>query len=337
MLAAGPATPVISGLTCDLLQNPVMRGVNAVKRQFAMMETKRVFPKETTTEDALAHKAEVYLNQVIGEVPESKLSGWWNQFGRELVQHAGLTKAMTVSEIRHASRDVQIDKLVDHLMKLGENDNPKLKKTLAFLNDQIERKTVDGQEQISGKLANIWKDTDEYLERFKDGMAEEHLESLETTRNTRLANAESTINHYRKLFETIADPKAHANKDELKNSLKLLLESPTINVVQETLGAGEWTAPRKLVGNPDTFNAIVRSTQNDQRQFGRAFALMGAAPEKHLLEDALKSSMLGKMWRTRVGLYVGGGLLAATALYDYFFVGRNFKPVVKKPAGVPKA
>ncbi len=337
MLAAGPATPVISGLTCDLLQNPVMCGVNAVKRQFALMETQRVFARETTPESALAHKAEVYLNQVIGAVPESKLSGWWHQFGRDLVKQAGFMNAMSLKEIRNANRDVQRDKLVDHLIMLGEKDRPRIDKTLAFLDDQLSRETVNGEEQISGKLANIWKETDDYLERFKDGLSDEHLASLEMTRNTRLANAESTIIHYRKLFKALTAPNALTNKNELKKSLKSLMKSPTINGVQETLGAGHWKAPKELVGNRETFYGIVHSVQNDQRQFGRAFDMMGAAPEEHLLGNALKSEMLGKMWRTRVGLYVGGGLLAATALYNYFLVGRNFKPVVKKPAGVPNA
>jgi hypothetical protein len=337
MLAAGPATPVLSGLACDLLQDPATRAVNAVKRKAAQMETWRIFHQTENSGDAVARKAKVYLEQVVGDLPESELSSWWKQFGQGLVKHAGLTQAMDVKDIRHGARTTQLDKLVTYLAGLADSQNPKLQKTLDFLDRQYLREEIKGKDCISGKLPNLGQKAEKYLEEFKSepqkGLYQEDFEALERHVETRISNAQSTVTHYRNLFESIKNYVPKVGEATLEERIRARLSEPNINTVQDLLTHGKWKKAQELVGDEDTFKAISGALKNNKREFNRAFSLMGAAPEKHLLDNALKSVMLGNMWRTRVGLYLGGGLLAATGLYNFLMVGRDFQPPAKKPPG----
>jgi hypothetical protein len=46
MLVAGPATPVVSGLICDLLENPALRGVNQIKKAWTALRANQALNLE---------------------------------------------------------------------------------------------------------------------------------------------------------------------------------------------------------------------------------------------------------------------------------------------------
>jgi len=343
MLAAGFATPVISGLTCDLLQDPAMRGINRLKEFKYGMEANRLGHASKVDHDKLADQVKGYMNQVIGEAPESELSSWWKGFGQGLVRKAGLMKIDT-SVITKKSRIDQREALTNQLAELAQPGNGRLEKVKAFLDKQFAQREENGEDIFSGRIQQIEDKANKFLNGFKDSLDEEHYKAEEEKLQTRIINAKSSIGHYRQIFGTIEaarkqagdKPLSEAAMTDLKAEIDGRLRAPSTQRLQGLLMNGQLEQAKKLVGKTDTFKLINTNLDDTVRKGETASKLMGAAPETHLLDDALKSAKLGRMWRTRMGLFVGGGILAATAVYNYTMVGRDFqKPAPLKPVPQP--
>jgi hypothetical protein len=311
MLMAGPATPVISGLVCDTLQNPLMRVVNRVKARIARGWANLAIANPGRSAEQVARHTRAYLDQLLGELPESTLSGWWKSFGRDIVKKTGLGLGLSIDQVVNAVRDEQINALVRFFQKEVPNDE-----VFAYLNAQYKLATATAP--ASGTLEELRKTAEDYLKHAGGRLSPQALAEQQRLIDTRILNAESTVNHYRHLLAAVRTGKPEAE-------IRSLLRDANINTVQRLLNDGRFEAAQKLVGDADIFRKISAAIANESRQFGRAFNLMGATPEKHLLDDALKNMKLGNLWRRRMGLYLGGGMLLATAIYTYFFVGKDFK------------
>lgn len=316
MLVAGPATPVISGTICDGLQNPMMRLVNIVKTQVAHKRAHWAFKDSQASADQIALRTKAYLDQLVGELPESALSGWWQSFGQGLIHKTGLGLGLSVQDVVKGGRDEQIKKIIAHFKA-----NPPSDDVFAYLNKQY--LPAHGDNPASGKLEDLRKKAAEFLQQAKrqltkDRLSPDVIKAHERLIDTRILNAESTVNHYRRLMTAIR----HGEHD---SQIRALLTDANINAVQGLLNEGHFELAEKLVGDSQIFQKVSKALDNDSRQYSRAFTLMGATPEKHLLDDALKNMKLGNLWRRRMGLYLGGGLLAASAAYNYFFIGKDFQ------------
>jgi hypothetical protein len=344
MLLAGPATAAFAGLMCDFFQDPVNRVVTTLREKVAKMEAERALSAKNPDPELLNKKIQAYLKTVTGEVPGSELSDWWKQFGRKLVRHSGLHKSMTVQDLRHGSRALQLDKLVESLSALAEQDSPhdvnRLKRTHEFLTSQFHKERfADGSAEISGRLAAMQAKTEKFLNRFRNKIDPFDFDAHQAAMDTRLINAQSTINHYHRLFDAIHEVRLKAGgknpspeaMQELKRKIRYALTAPNLDNMQE-LANRDYQKAVDLVGDPDTFRLISDRLKNDRRQYEQAFKLMGATPEQHLLEDALKSEKMGKLWRSRIGI-MAAGLLGASALFNIMFVGRDFHKKAPQMAG----
>lgn len=297
MLVAGPATPVISGLICDQLQDPATRALNTLKLIYAKHGAE-------TAQDAagLARKSEAYLNQLVGELPESSLSSWWKEFGRGISKHTGLQKSLGLKDIVDNRREGAVEKIVAHFSRL-EPKGPAVDGALRYLAGQ--RDHVNALE----------KQATEFLKSREEKLGPEAFKRQQGLIQTRISNAASTLTHYENLFKAIQE-----GADQ--KTIRGLMERPVLSEVQRLLDTGYLSEAKKLIGNEAVYKEIRSAI--DIRQFGKAFALMGASPQAHLL-TALKDSMLRKLWQRRILGYLGGGMLVATLLYNAIFVGRNFK------------
>lgn len=311
MLVAGPATPVISGAICDLLQDPVTKLVNAVKASLAQGQVSRAVSAGNA--DKVAARSEKYLAQLVGTVPESELSMWWKDFGRAMSEKTGLKKSLSISEVVDSKQEKLVQRMVEHFEKLDPASEG-FSSLEEYLNGQKER------------LAALDDQAKQFLDGLDGKMSAEAVKRQQNFVNIRLNNARSTLTHYEKLLEAL--------KAGEKGEVRKLMQKPVLAEVQRLIDTGFVNEAKKLVGD----DAIFRKIRNaiEIRQFGEAFKLMGASPAAHLA-TSLKDSMLRRLWRKRILGYLGGGMLLATTIFTQFFVGRDFKPKAVKPGeGAPR-
>jgi hypothetical protein len=339
MLVAGFATPVISGLVCDLTQDLGMNGMNKGKQFFHRMEANRLRGSKAVDPEQMADRIRRYLKQITGEAPESELSRWWKDFGRGLVKNTGLSK-MDIKLITKGSRIEQRGDLAKRLAELAQPNNDRLEKVKAFLDKQFTQEEENGEDIFSGRIQQIEEKAIGVLDGYKDKLEKKDVTAAQASMQVRLINAKSTIGHYRKIFDRIeAARKANGNAklgnaafESLREELTGLLSSASLQKLQNDLMQDRLGKARTRLDHADTFSQIEKNLDNSVRRGETASKLMGATPEVHLLDDALKSFKLGRMWRTRMGLWLGGGILGATALYNFTMVGRDFQsPSQKKP------
>ncbi len=307
MLVAGPATPVISGMVCDYLQDPVMRGVNRIKQWRAEAAVKFALRSADRHPEKLAAKTQAYLNQFIGEAPESSLSTWWKQFGRDMTRHSRLDTTLSITDVLdhglNINKEGLINTVADHLGKLQQQHSA-LNGVLKYLDAQRE------------KITQMQHHANSFIETHKEHLPKAVLRDQRRLVEERSINALSTIAHYDNLFSAIRQGASHTQ-------IRSLMESPILAEVLRLNVLGEKSQARKLAGGPDVFAKLEKALGNRMRQDQRAFTLMGASPQNHLL-TSLKDVMSHKLWQRRMLRGLGGGMLLATLLYTAVFVGRDF-------------
>lgn len=348
MLVAGPATPVISGLFCDQLQDPVTRGINGLRKWW---HGHRMGGAEGRK---MIDRSERYLRQVTGEVVESDLSTWWRGFGAEASNKLGLTKHFRIDEATKAPMEQVLEGILQYM---GEQkpDSPAMAEADTWLEGQTEklgglRRILD---ETHGKVLEAIPhraEADEVL-KLSGGKLAKALESLtgspedekiaallktaggresaETAlkdlydakalyraHDLNMISAEMTVHNMKRAVAEARTGKASAGR------LRHLVEQIRLPVMQEYL-TGQQNIVRELfpADKPELFKRFRDYAVN--KQFGPAGKLVGASPDAMLL-SGLKNRMLRTLWRRRVG-WAGAGLLGATALYTLFFVGRQFK------------
>lgn len=302
MLVAGPATPVLSGLVCDQLQDPATRMLNGWKQGSAL----RAVQRAATGGDAqaLARQTDRYLRQLVGDVPESTLSSWWKQFGRTLVRQTDLHRVLRISDVVNAPREAMLDQLTRHLSRLDPNGAP-MAQTTALL------------QEARWKINSLQQQAHEFLAQHRDALPEAAFNRQQKWIEARAVNAHATLTHYDQLFKAV---QAGQTQPE---TIRRLLQKPVLSEVQKLLDAGLLEEATRLAGGTDNLRDIQKALS--VRQYGRAFQLMGASPASHLM-TALKESKLRQLWQRRVPGMLGGGLLGATALFNWLVVGRDFQP-----------
>ena len=296
MLVAGPATPVISGLICDLLSDPVTKMFSGAKAMLAKTSANKALSAGNA--DKLATGSERYIKQLVGTVPESEISMWWKDFGRAMTQRTGLKKALKISDVVDSSNQKLMGRLAQHFETLDPTAADSL---AAYLESQ------------KAHLGQLEQRATEFLAKAEGTLSEEALKRQRNFVTIRIGNAQSTLTHYESLLTAI--------KSGEKSAEKKLLEKPILSEVQRLIDTGFVQEAKRLVGNDAVFTKIRKAVEI--RQFGDAFKLMGASPAAHL-STALKDTMLRSLWRRRILGGVGGGLLLATGLFTQFVVGRDF-------------
>jgi hypothetical protein len=169
MLVAGPAAAVLSGLTCDILQTPVLNLANSLRKR-------------------LAQSSQTTLDCHIAERPEADLSQWWKKLGSTIIKLGGLNSRSPHYEIRAN----EIIKQLAQLSTPNTENQKRLKKIVKFLDKQ--RTDLN---KIEKSIQNTLKNVPQHEKNTMERQAEE-----------RLANARSTIDHYQAVFKMIEKVKA---------------------------------------------------------------------------------------------------------------------------------
>lgn len=307
MLLAGPATPVISGLICDVLQDKVAGAINFFKRFYHM--NIGVFQasndKTARGKESVVRHLDLYLDERIGETANSQLSRWWKTFGTDLTREMGLRGEFGMHEVLHpVSQEALLDKLVDTIHKMdktAKNYNP-LNNALEYLENQ------------KAYLADMEQDLAATLKRYERSLGTLRLDAAMGKMKSRILNASVTVQHYIKLLNA-------AKRQAPREEIHALMEKPILGEIQKLIDMGLSEDAKKLVGSEVLYKEIRELLL--QNRFTTAFNRLGAAPGQHMLE-ALKNGSLRKLWRFRVVGLLGGGMLLATWLYTQFVVGGNF-------------
>jgi len=186
MLVAGPAAAVLSGLTCDILQSPVLNAANALRKK-------------------LSSTKEAELGCFIAPRPESDLSQWWKKLGAGIIKHAKLNDKNPHYEIRAQNTIAQLAAL----------SKPENKKRLADL-----KKFVNAQDLW---LKKIDQHVQDLLKNTKGRIVMTEYEKMDRFANERLSNARSTQSHYHAVIKLLEDAKSP--DAELKSQLRQRMES----------------------------------------------------------------------------------------------------------------
>lgn len=300
MLVAGPATPVLSGLICDLLQEPITRGITALRFKRGIRLAQKGMEQSSAK---LAQRVEKNVDRVIGKRPDSMLAAWWKDFGSGLLQRTGLRDAFHLKEAVDGSPELQLKKMVEHFTKLqGEPERL----------DTVERYLNWQSDQLKRLETMAFRAFDPFEKRLPTETAENQYRFI----RQRINNARNTIAHYRVLVDAL---RAGGQSPE---EIHILVEKPLLSDVQRLMEDGYYTEAQRLAGSPDNYNKI--SKHIGRRQFMHAYTEMGASIDSHMRE-ALRAEGLRSLWRRRMPIGLGGGLLMATAVYTALFVGRDFK------------
>lgn len=301
MLVAGPATPVLSGLICDLLQEPLTRRVTSLRLALGMRSAQR---NHDQTSAKLAKRVEKNIERVVGELPDSMLTAWWKDFGRGMLHSSGISKAFSTREAIDGTPESQLQKMAEFFEKLQRDPN-RLNTMERYLDWRTEQ------------LKKLEQRALEALEPFEKRLPAEVLQQQYRFIQRRISNALNTMGHYSTLIASLRWG------GQSSQELRILLEKPLLSEVQRLHDNGYSTEAQRLAGNPESYRQIIKRL--NKRQFKDAYEEMGVSVDLHL-RDALKANSLRRLWRKRMPLGLGGGLLAASALYTALFVGRDFKP-----------
>lgn len=412
MLLAGPATPVISGLVCDNLQDPVIRYINRAGLLVSGLSAKSSIGNPDSK--VVAAKVKAHIDRLVGERPEALLSDWWKDFGQNIIKKTGLNDFLSSKDVLDSSYSALREKIthyfsqspnfknqahlqgiLDHLdrsytCKIANNGtylragslerlkiqadqflrkiydpafkhaetfmknakdqitDPLLKKKANTLIDNLRTKQGD---ELFTQLETLLKDCrdpdknasfsrkiDDFLSNFHQDYQIDDFNKQSRYVTARIQSAQSTVTHYRDLFKSLLNSfeersnnllpgeKNQFAQKTLQNSTTWLRES-NFSVMQDLLQQGHEKEAKAMIGQefPELFAMIKQNP-------AKAPMLMGAYPEKHLI-DVLKSTKLGNLWRKRMIGYLGGSLLLASGIYSCFFVGRDFNASSSKPAG----
>jgi hypothetical protein len=324
LLVAGPATPVVSGLICDNLQDWGVRLVNQLQMKLDSALARSAKREKNPT--VLLKRVHAYLDRIIGERPEALLSAWWKDFDRGILNVTGLGHHLSVTDVVDSDRAQLAERIAKYLGDTGPLKLEQVDHTLKYLERQY-RYSTEGKIAL-GKLESLKKKADAFLVEFKGLLPRGEMEAQKVWVEDRIHNAQSTIGHYRDLFKIIRSSfvdhagKAHSERIyNVTDRVKEWMRDTNSQVVTDLLGTGQLAEAEKMMGqeNPKLLKKIMQAKGTQ-----RAGELLGATPESHLL-NALKDLKLGSLWRRRMVGYLGGGLLLATLLYTTFFIGKDFR------------
>lgn len=364
MLVAGPATPVISGLVADNLQQPVIRGYNWLGSHLASWRARQALTNASDT--VFESRLKAAVDRLTGGLPESDLTSWWKDFGEGITKETGLGNALSRKEVMDEGEYLLSDKITRYFTNEAKDkqtpvsgfSKEKADRTLAYLNRQFE---VTGKfdengkhvREYGGKLGALREKARGLLQGFEEQLTSEMQETKDAEKLTKLQkridrvrwyaaevdnniiNAGSTVEHYRatmkKALKTFEADLAKGELEKAVQEIRLNLDNSTLTQVLEQKLQGQSQVARQL--GRSAFAELENAIAGGQTH--TASKLMGANPKTHLMR-VLRDVKAHSMWRNRMIYGLGGALFAASALYTTLMVGRDFKqpaPPPRNPQG----
>lgn len=309
MLVAGPATPVISGLLCDRFEKPLLALTNQIRLASGRLSVALTGKNlDKATEAKLEKRVARNIDCVVGELPESMLTGWWSKFSRGILQQTGLKQYMSTKKVVDGTAESRLQTMLELFEKL-QSDPVRLERLERFLAEQTKQ------------LAKLQADAHKLLKPLEGSLPENIWRQQHRFVQMRIANAATTISHYEVLL------KALKSGSQSMADIRIMVEKTVLPEVQRLIKTGHYAEAQRLAGSTDVYRKIVDQLQN--RQFDKAFNQMGASIDVHL-RNAMTERSLRKLWQSRIINRLGGGLLLASALYVGLFVGRDFGKTPKQ-------
>lgn len=362
MLMAGPATPVISGLVADNLQQPVIRGYNWLGTHLASWRAKQSL--SNASDAVFESRLKAAVDRLTGGLPESELTSWWKDFGEAITKETGLRNALTRKEVMDEGEYLLSDKITRYFTNEARDKQrlvagftkEKADRTLAYLARQyevIEKFDENGNKffEYGGKLGALREKALGLLQGFEEQLNSEKKATQDAEKLAKLqkridlvrkyadgvdkniVNAGSTVQHYQATMKNALKTfEADLAKDKLDEVAQEALVDARHNI---RLNLDNSTVThlldQKLQGQSQVARDLARSAFADMEnaivggQTHTVSKLMGANPKTHLMR-VLRDVKAHSMWRNRMVYGLGGALFAASALYTTMMVGRNFKP-----------
>lgn len=306
MLAAGPAAAIISGLLCDVLEDGVMAKVNRFRKAFL-----------SPGSGASMRQVDAALACRVGYRPESDLSRWWKDLSRYLVRCAGL-HANPELRLPLPERERMAETIARHMVALSAEPS-RLAKLERLLEERMKA------------LQAIKTDAENVLGKAGSALNPVDREKRAQWIQDRIHNAKGTLNHYRSLLRNLMASGGPSPFNAGLPDIRARMET-SLPVLQSLLRNGFHGEAHELAGDEDAFRRIATALQQERN--GQASEWMGASPMGHLI-DSVRETLLRKRWQNRMLRNLGGSLLALTAFYVAFFVGKDFSrnatPSQKKP------
>ncbi len=367
MLMAGPATPVISGLVADNLQQPVIRGYNWLGTHLASWRAKQSL--SNASDAVFESRLKAAVDRLTGGLPESDLTSWWKDFGEAITKETGLRNALTRKEVMDEGEFLLSDKITRYFTNEAKGkqasvagfSKEKADRTLAYLARQyevVDKFDENGKpiREYGGKLGALREKARGLLQGFEDQLDSEMKGTKDTQQLAKLQkridlvrqyatevdnniiNAGSTVEHYQATMkEALRTFESHLVKDKLDEAAQKTLEQVRHNIrLNLDNSTVTHVLDQKLQGQSQVARGLGRSAFAQLEnaiaggQTHTASRLMGANPKTHLMR-VLRDVKAHSMWRNRMIYGLGGALFAASALYTTVMVGRNLKPPVPPP------
>ncbi len=365
MLAAGPATPVISGLVADNLKDPVVRVYNKMARKYSGWQARNAMNQNDIK--VLENRLDQYLDRLVGSLPESELTSWWQNFGEEIVTQTHLRDALSRKDVMNSSDDRLAEKITEYFTHQNQSQGlshplreSSVADTLKYLDRQYTLKKVrkmKGLKEIpEGKLGNLQDQALSFLKLFKKqfegeynaakaandhvkmGQIQQRLDLLkEKAAKVKLSvmNATSTVEHYRGLLteahKTFESQFTQVAPDKLDDTKRKQLQDIQAKIQQKLSNSTltDFMTQKQNGHSAELVNkansAIYKLESSLAANRSKDAHKVLGANPQQHLIRVLKDVKARALWRNRVVYGLGGALTLASAVYTVFFVGLNFK------------
>lgn len=317
MVSAGVATPVIASLVADTLKKPV-------NNIFKSLHASKMNGLEAAVENALksgsTDKAKQLLQKAVkgtfGETDASALARMWKDAPEQVTRKTGIIDGAVarLGEVMKKAKEA-ISGEKAWIPKIAGKPNPATQaKKLQAIVDHLAANPDKANEGVKILQQNIdqvkgWQQLLMKYDHLLDDATKEFI-------RVRTLNLESGFGSMQKVLQNNADPKLI--RKFLRGITDAQAQRKSVEQIAEFLGKSTATEVKQLLKDGKTEKAIDLISK-------RGF---------NFIDDAAKDILLHRRWLKRIGA-IGIGLLAATAIYTFFFMGKNnkYNPAIKENGG----
>lgn len=328
LLSAGVSTPVLASLVADTLKKPFNKLLD-------LMHARSLDNLETNIRQAINagrdEEAQKILSKVVdntfGMKEGSAIARIWQSTPERVVKGSGLLNG-AVSHLETVLKDTSGTKA--WISKVaGEvpiaNESKKIQAIVDYLanNPNTAQKGID-------ILNNDMKIVQQWHDKLLPLAQKAGNQQLQEFISLRTRNLQSGYNNMKKVFESAVSTAPD------KELLKLMTGCPAVTTTSQVRlklietylkgvtdsQAGRWNVDRlaAFVGD-DVAKEVKLLLEKGQTE--KAIDLLSKRPIK-FADDAITNTLLHNRWLKRIGV-IAVGLIAATALFVFLFMGRSNK------------